>query len=831
MTLDAPIACRHLEPLENALVLLLTRAARAEASSGYGERAVGLLVAVIEANVYVPEEFRDASWSARLDAFEEFWESEAPRIGDEGGEGWCKWWSGARVSSAVATGPPAAPVDDTGGSDAGGTTDGVGADGADDDGSGGVDTAVRRVLATWAGMEARQERLGVLPLRASTAPTAVDEDPESVVLASDVLPYLLPIRTERARAALFVEVVALLGVPADPHEEISSAHPRALVAQASLHAHAAARPLGLPVPPMAPTAPRVGIIASVRAAGAGAGKDGAANLAYARRLLHAACETFPTDVTLARLLMATSDRAVSVRRLARPLLKRSPASLPLWLAYSTAEVNSGNALEAGRVCAKALALANPSAGQTSSPLEMLPLALSGARRALEADGLHSTRGAMALRWLVGAFVPEVAASIASAAAASETHVAAEEAPCAVEAPLRTHVLLARRGLADALGGWLPAPPFPPRKQGRGRPHLCSPLASGVRAPPSPCLAESAALADVPACKAAGSLGSFPLSLDEQKATVVSSYALLLYLGAGGGGSHAHAGHRGGSGVAGLCVALDIYERAQSALATPQAGALAEAAISKASAHEAGTEPGTLTGGLGGLGDGVCLLLGAGSAAHERLIEQWLWLLRLHSATSRPPPAREAALYTAALTHFPANGPVLSTLAAGGLGGLGSFELRHLLTSARARHPRCPQLWLCALRFESSGGLDGATGPLDHTSHARNLAAASAVVPRLNVMHRQRRLLEAALSPSACPGSAALWLEYLQLELHAGRSESASRVFLRAVRQCPGAKSLWLAGLSPPLAGCLPPKQLEDALRLMADKEVRIRRLPRTPEVA
>ena len=81
-------------------------------------------------------------------------------------------------------------------------------------------------------------------------------------------------------------------------------------------------------------------------------------------------------------------------------------------------------------------------------------------------------------------------------------------------------------------------------------------------------------------------------------------------------------------------------------------------------------------------------------------------------------------------------------------------------------------------------------------------------------------------PSSCPGCPALWLAYLRLEASAaGRMHAASRVLLRALQQCPGAKRLWTAALCRPLVAILPAEQLRDTVQLMADKEIRLRHEP------
>jgi hypothetical protein len=94
--------------------------------AGFTERAVGVLQAMVELNWFTPEHLLGAAASGddsrsaatRLRFFEAFWESEAPRLGDAGSEGWGAWLVKAqeRLSSSKSqsatdevTGPSAVP--------------------------------------------------------------------------------------------------------------------------------------------------------------------------------------------------------------------------------------------------------------------------------------------------------------------------------------------------------------------------------------------------------------------------------------------------------------------------------------------------------------------------------------------------------------------------------------------------------------------------------------------------------------------------------------------------------------------------------------------------
>ncbi|EOD29910.1 hypothetical protein EMIHUDRAFT_233282 [Emiliania huxleyi CCMP1516] len=67
------------DALQRGALLLLLRAAYAERAAGFSERE--LLQAAVELNCFCPPALLAAPLGERLDAFAEFWESEAPRVG------------------------------------------------------------------------------------------------------------------------------------------------------------------------------------------------------------------------------------------------------------------------------------------------------------------------------------------------------------------------------------------------------------------------------------------------------------------------------------------------------------------------------------------------------------------------------------------------------------------------------------------------------------------------------------------------------------------------------------------------------------------------------
>ena len=690
----------RLASLEHAIILLLSRAAYVERCSGYFERSTSLLLAAIEISCFAPLP-PTTSYATLFDAFEAFWEAEAPRIGEVGGRGWRHW-----QQSIIGREEPAASR----GGETDGDVDGVPsmttlnapADAMD------LRDPMRQAHATWSAHEERLDRSERVPLAASEAPDAADVDPERVVFAEELRPFLVQLRSHEAQSELFLAMAALLQV-AHAHDHLPSSHPLAVLA--SLHAETPEALL--PMDDAVASAP----------------KSSDAARRFARAVLTAGCEAFPSDERIARALLATADERTSVRKLARPLLKRSPEALSLWCVYAEAEADCGNAAEAQRVSMSALTLCAPPKGH-ASPMELLPLGHAAARRELEATGLAAGEApavTRALCFLVCAFVPEAGVA---------------------DTPTRPQVLMARRGFEREAQNWLPP---------SARPPTCPQAPSGH-----------------------GQEGG--ADLNSARVTLLCAFALFEEL------------------ESGILAALNVHEVAQAALMRES--------------------------------EDRWLLRGAGSRGHEQLIEHWHSLLARHADQRRPPAGRERALYQASLAHFPANGPVLRTLERGGLGSLGRFEIRRLLAAARARHPECPQLWLCSVRFEQSqrrcapSALLLLAGGGNRAGTSREPSFASvATAPEASSERRVRVLFEDALRRAACAGCPALWRAYLLFEQDLGRHAAACRLLLRAQQQCPGVKSIWTEVARLPMVSFVPSQQLLGAVQLMCDKEIRLRHEP------
>ena len=77
--------------LEQTILYVFHRFARLARESGYNELGIACFQGIMELNLFRPEiapPTSEAARDAELDRFEEFWDSECPRFGEEGAKGW-----------------------------------------------------------------------------------------------------------------------------------------------------------------------------------------------------------------------------------------------------------------------------------------------------------------------------------------------------------------------------------------------------------------------------------------------------------------------------------------------------------------------------------------------------------------------------------------------------------------------------------------------------------------------------------------------------------------------------------------------------------------------
>ncbi|KAH9947908.1 NRDE-2, necessary for RNA interference-domain-containing protein [Amylocystis lapponica] len=151
---------------------------------GFMERATALFQAQAELTFRAPSTLVIAPLARQLDALEEFWEAEVPRIGEVGATGWAKWEASGRPLYIPESSVP------------------IAADSTISD----ADPYTR-----WAAAETLADQTHQLPTR--TLSSGADEsDPYATILFSDLRPLLFLVRSPRAQDALRLIWLAFLGL-------------------------------------------------------------------------------------------------------------------------------------------------------------------------------------------------------------------------------------------------------------------------------------------------------------------------------------------------------------------------------------------------------------------------------------------------------------------------------------------------------------------------------------------------------------------------------------------------------------------------------------------
>jgi hypothetical protein len=129
----------------------------------------------------VPQALYGLPLDALLEALEEFWDAEVPRVGEKGAQGWATWMPSQSTVNIPSQLPKLSPV----------------APGPNDD-----------PYVYWATREATRDCSSIIPSRT----TDEDEDPYATVLFADVKPMLFILKSQRAKHAFRLIWLAFLGL-------------------------------------------------------------------------------------------------------------------------------------------------------------------------------------------------------------------------------------------------------------------------------------------------------------------------------------------------------------------------------------------------------------------------------------------------------------------------------------------------------------------------------------------------------------------------------------------------------------------------------------------
>ncbi|EGO05163.1 hypothetical protein SERLA73DRAFT_164712 [Serpula lacrymans var. lacrymans S7.3] len=165
---------------------LLWRVAVAFEQAGFHERATALFQAQAELTFQAPKSLLGQSFQARVDALEEFWESETPRAGEPDANGWATWAvdrSEDALGTKISTNHSASMQ---------------------------VDSQMTEPYQEWYQTESTSDKTMRLPARSTDERSEMD--PYATVLLSDIRPLLLPLNFARSLNVFRLIWLSFLGL-------------------------------------------------------------------------------------------------------------------------------------------------------------------------------------------------------------------------------------------------------------------------------------------------------------------------------------------------------------------------------------------------------------------------------------------------------------------------------------------------------------------------------------------------------------------------------------------------------------------------------------------
>ncbi|PIL31641.1 hypothetical protein GSI_06343 [Ganoderma sinense ZZ0214-1] len=328
------------------------RAAVALRDAGYVERANVLFQAQAELLYAIPEQLSDKPFEEQLDAMEEYWDSEVPRLGEPDASGWATWDAYRHEQTLRPTRVAEAAPD---------TSD---------------------PYSKWAAAEGLADRTQAMSLRSTDEDE--DADPYAVVLFSDIRPLLLCLRSSCSKDVFRSVWLAFLGVHVPGFIQSLSEHPEDNSDDRWAYSHLATEPYLASLFPPTTSVRRITadahagvLIGREREFGSGFGP--VKNWGYdvigplethglAKWTMWSARDAQGVDLTLMReifrhcrlkqggsdwdVLAVAFEAAVDVKsavKLSKSLLAGAPESLPHWATHARLETLRGKLKDARKV--------------------------------------------------------------------------------------------------------------------------------------------------------------------------------------------------------------------------------------------------------------------------------------------------------------------------------------------------------------------------------------------------------------------------------------------------------------------------------------------------
>lgn len=192
------------ENIESLMIYMMLRTCLFMKQSGYHERAIAILQASIEFNLFQPQLFNISlnKQTEKLNSFADFWDSEVARFGEEGALGWNEYYRAQHNGEA----PEENAL--------------ITKHGDDEDEEDEFDD-----LKEWLPAELNKEENDRMPMRMNGADEDVmDQDPFRITLSDDIRPFLFDITTSGAKESLLFSIFVLFGLPFTPPEVGTNTH-------------------------------------------------------------------------------------------------------------------------------------------------------------------------------------------------------------------------------------------------------------------------------------------------------------------------------------------------------------------------------------------------------------------------------------------------------------------------------------------------------------------------------------------------------------------------------------------------------------------------------
>jgi hypothetical protein len=193
--------------LEQILLQIFFDLCTFEKQSGYTERGIALLQAMIELNLFCP--ILVPTWDAQIRSFEDFWESEVPRFGEEGAQGWNVWFNNQDSESYEPTEKQQYPYYDTQGDD-------IDEDVEEEETEDLIDIVNEKsIFVNWLKEEEKRSFQQLpTPKRPKKDFEVVESCPDRIVLFDDIRQFMFPISSSvTLQIQLLYQLLDFLGYP------------------------------------------------------------------------------------------------------------------------------------------------------------------------------------------------------------------------------------------------------------------------------------------------------------------------------------------------------------------------------------------------------------------------------------------------------------------------------------------------------------------------------------------------------------------------------------------------------------------------------------------